>query len=221
MDCLEVGYTSTLLGPLNFAVQPASFVLVEGPNGAGKSTLLKTLLGLLPARAGNFHWSVGAQSLRFVPQTRTLDMLLPATVQDVLRTGLLHGTQRLAPCKRTQHHEIDRALTTVDMRDAARALFRELSEGQKQLILLARALLGNPAAILLDEPTASMDPQREERTLSILKHQQESGTMILMIAHGSEPARRAADHLLTIDHARQATFAPTPHASTAHTTEVH
>lgn len=219
IDHLEIGHTHTILGPLTIAVPSASFVLVEGPNGAGKSTLLKTLLGLLPARGGAYHWSVEPRALRFVPQTRTLDVLLPATVQDVMRTGLLHGARRLTPCNRSWQHEIDRALTTVDMRPAARALFRELSEGQKQLILLGRALLGHPAAILLDEPTASMDPHREQRTIDILKQQQESGTTILIIAHGSQPAREAADHLLTLDNARHATFTPTPRAAAPHTPE--
>src|SRR5690554_4705106 len=152
LNQLEVGYQSTILGPITLEVPAASFVLIEGPNGIGKSTLLKTLIGLARPRAGTCAWQVDASRLRFVPQTRTLDVLLPATVKDVMETGFQRGGGWASFRSRPDPDQIRRALESVGMSGLKKHLFRELSEGQKQLILLARALLADPAVILLDEP---------------------------------------------------------------------
>ena len=211
LNQLEVGYQSTILGPITLEVPAASFVLIEGPNGIGKSTLLKTLIGLARPRAGTCAWQVDASRLRFVPQTRTLDVLLPATVKDVMETGFQRGGGWASFRSRPDPDQIRRALESVGMSGLKKHLFRELSEGQKQLILLARALLADPAVILLDEPAASMDPEREKLAVDILKREQaERGCTIFMIAHGSEASREAADHLLTISRDRQTTFGPKP-----------
>lgn len=208
---LEVGYQSTILGPITVEVPAGSFVLIEGPNGIGKSTLLKTLIGLVRPRAGACAWQVESQRLRFVPQTRTLDVLLPATVNDVMETGFQRGGGWASFRRRPDADQIQQALESVGMDGLKRHLFRELSEGQKQLILLARARLADPAVILLDEPAASMDPQREKLAVDILKREQtERGRTIFMIAHGSEASHEAADHLLQINRERQTSFGPKP-----------
>lgn len=210
LNKLELGYQTTILGPIDLEVPKASFVLIEGPNGIGKSTLLKTLIGLARARDGSYEWQVESKRLRFIPQTRTLDVLLPATVIDVMETGFQRGGGWSSFRSRPDRAEIRRALESVGMYQVRKKLFRELSEGQKQLILLARALMADPAVILLDEPAASMDPQREKIAVDILKREQlERDCTIFMIAHGSEPSKNAADHLLEIDRDRQIHFGPT------------
>lgn len=205
---LEVGYDKALLGPMDLAFEPGHFVLVEGPNGIGKSTLLKTWIGLLEPIRGTYEWAVPRRELRFVPQTRTLDVLLPATVEDVMNTGFQRGSGWSALRSSLGHtdtgrSDIKQALEMVGMSGATKQLFRELSEGQKQLVLLARALLGDPSAILLDEPSASMDPEREQIAVDILVRQRdEFGRSIFMIAHGSQAAQAAADCVLQIDRDR-------------------
>jgi ABC-type Mn2+/Zn2+ transport system ATPase subunit len=215
---LEIGYDSTLLGPLNLEIPRESFLLIEGPNGIGKSTLLKTIIGLRAERAGSYQWEVEAKHLRFVPQIRTLDALLPATVGDVMETGFQRGSGWPALRKGPRRgDEILRALERVGMAERRKDLFRELSEGQKQLVLLARALLAEPAVILLDEPSASMDPRREQQAVDILRGEQhERGCTIFMIAHGSRAARAAADHVLGIDYERGVSLEEvTPEAATS------
>lgn len=207
---LVCGYGNrAILGPLSFSLEAGSFMLIEGPNGAGKSTLLKTLIGLIPPISGNFDWKTSREHLRFVPQTRTLDPMLPATVHDVLLTGQHHGRGFKSLRIQRDAAGIDQVLEQVEMTAFKNHLFRELSEGQKQLILIARALLGNPQTILLDEPSASMDPEREAHTLAILQQVQHARNVaILMIAHGSEPARRASNHIMTIDRNGKAHVGP-------------
>jgi len=204
LEGLVCGYDVPLLGPLDVDVPRGEFVLIEGPNGIGKSTLLKTLVGLQPELSGSYRWAVGREERRFVPQVRTLDPILPATVADVVGTGAQVGSGLEALRRRATDEEVERALDRVGMERAAPSLFRELSEGQKQLVLLARALLGEPSAMILDEPTASMDPDREERAVEILEVERaDRGATQFVVAHGVGAAREAATLVVEIDRERR------------------
>jgi ABC-type Mn2+/Zn2+ transport system ATPase subunit len=199
-DELVCGYDSPLLGPLDFAIPAGAFVLIEGPNGIGKSTFLETIAGLTPPFSGSYRWAVDAPKMRFVPQVRTLDPLLPATVEDVVATGAHRGAglQGLRP--EVDHDEIIRLLDRVDMGEYRTHLFRDLSEGQKQLVLLARALMGEARVMLLDEPAAAMDPTREKLAVDILRQEhKQRGMTLFIIAHGSRSTRDAADTVFSID----------------------
>lgn len=198
---LICGYNSTpVVGPVDFHLHEQTFMLIEGANGSGKSTMMKTLIGLLEPLEGEVDWEIDRAALRFVPQTRTLDPMLPATVFDVLATGLHRGggiqSVRVDPDRR----QLRRVLKTVRMDDYGDHLFRELSEGQKQLVLLGRALLGDPKVLLLDEPAASMDPEHEAETMELLHDiKNDSGLTIVMIAHGSPPAQSVSNRIMTVD----------------------
>lgn len=209
LDALVCGYDDPLLGPLDMTVSRGVFVLIEGPNGIGKSTLIQTLVGLLDPLSGDYQWSVDPRSIRFVPQVRTLDPILPATVADVVATGTQQGGGLSGLRATADADAIRGALRRVEMTDVADHLFRELSEGQKQLVLLARALMGDADVLLLDEPTASMDPEREQRAFELLRRQMHSSDLtIFTVAHGSKHAHDAADKLLEIDHDRHVTINP-------------
>lgn len=201
---LECGYDRTLLGPIDLDVEPGQFILIRGPNGIGKSTLIKTLIGLLPPISGDFSWNVDEENLRYVPQVVSVDVMLPATVEDVVATGLQRGDGWTGLRAPKDTSDVDKALELVDMAAHSEQLFRELSEGQKQLVLLARALLGSPRALLLDEPTSAMDPEREKMAVGVLARQADKhGLTVLIIAHGSRPTRERADAILDIgDHGR-------------------
>lgn len=201
VDGLVAGYHGTpVLGPVDFHLHERTFMLIEGPNGVGKSTMLKTLIGLIEPIEGSYRWEIDAPKLRFVPQTRSLDPMLPATVFDVLATGLHQGGGLRSIRVSIDEDRLLRALETVNLAGFADHLFRELSEGQKQLVLLARALLGEPKVLLLDEPAAAMDPGHETETMELLYDiQQDSELTIVMIAHGSPAARSVSNRIMTID----------------------
>lgn len=201
VDGLVAGYHGApVLGPIDFHLHEKTFMLVEGANGVGKSTMLKTLTGLLEPIEGSYRWEVDAPKIRFVPQTRTLDAMLPATVFDVLATGLHQGGGFASIRIDIDEDRLLDALATVNLQGFADHLFRELSEGQKQLVLLARALLGEPKVLLLDEPAAAMDPGHETETMELLHDiKQDSGLTIVMIAHGSPPARSVSNRIMTVD----------------------
>ena len=201
---LECGYDGeTLIGPFDAAIPEGVFLLVEGPNGIGKSTLLETLVGLVEPIDGTYEWSIPDERISFVPQVRTLDPVLPATVGDVVATGSQQGSGWSGLRVSATDDELEDALEAVGMRDYRTHLFRELSEGQKQLVLLARALMGTLDVLVLDEPTASMDPERERRAVELLERQHhERDLSVFMIAHGSEATRRASNARLQIDRDR-------------------
>ena len=200
---LVCGYDTPILGPLDLAVPAGAFVLIEGPNGIGKSTFLETIVGLHSPLSGAYDWSVPTDELRFVPQVRTLDPILPATVHDVVATGAQRGGGLAGLRARAGDDEIADVLERVGMGEYGTHLFRELSEGQKQLVLLARALVGEASVMLLDEPAASMDPDREARAVELLDDEHDGrGLTIFMIAHGSREAREAADTILEVDRNR-------------------
>lgn len=200
LDRLECGYDEPLLGPIDLAVERGRFVLLEGPNGIGKSTFLKTLVGLVPPLGGQYEWSVDDASIRYVPQVQGIDPILPATVEDVVATGSQRGASLASMAVTSDEETLADALERVGMLQRRAALFRDLSEGQKQLVLLARAISGPSDALVLDEPTASMDPDREERAIDLLvRKSRERDLTVVLVAHGNRHARAAADALLEID----------------------
>jgi ABC-type Mn2+/Zn2+ transport system ATPase subunit len=204
LEAFVCGYDEPLLGPLDYAFGADEFVLVEGPSGIGKSALVKTLVGLLPPVTGGYEWSVEKSRRRFVPQMESLDPVLPATVRDVVETGALRGGGVAGIRGGASDAELRESLEEVGMLNHESSLFRELSGGERQLVLLARALFGDPKVCVLDEPTASMDPEREGRAFEALSmRREERGTTMFVIAHGSRPACAAATKHLEVTRDRE------------------
>lgn len=206
---LECGYESTLIGPVDLTIEAGQFILIRGPNGIGKSTLIKTLIGLIEPISGTYEWTAKEQNLRYVPQVVSIDVMLPATVKDVVATGLQRGSGWAGIRAPDDTTDVHRALELVGMSSYSDKLFRELSEGQKQLVLMARALLGSPSVLLLDEPASAMDPDRERMAVDLLSRQADKHELtVFIIAHGSEPTFERADAILDIDDKGHITLAP-------------
>jgi ABC-type Mn2+/Zn2+ transport system ATPase subunit len=153
---------------VSFAVAPGSFTALIGPNGAGKSTLLRILLGLLRPDRGEveiFGAPAGdrGRPIGYVPQRVKLPAGFPLTVSEVVlmgRYGRLGLLRRPGAADRTLAAE---ALAQVGMSELAGRRFSDLSGGQQQRALIARALAGEPHLLLLDEPTAGLDPAARAR----------------------------------------------------------
>jgi len=156
-----------VLSGISLAVAPGERLAVLGPNGGGKTTLLKLILGILSPSSGTiriFGEEPGRHSARigYVPQR--LDGVaerkdLPIRVREVVLMGLLAPGRRGFRYTREEKSRADGALERVEMLHVADRRFCDLSGGQKQRTLIARALVSDPGLLILDEPTANIDPQ--------------------------------------------------------------
>ena len=176
---LNFGYDPGTLNLENvsFTVPRGCSGCIVGPNGGGKSTLLKLLLGLLTPTAGTIRIfgrsPVEARSrIGYMPQYHKLDAAFPVSVLEVA----LMGRMRRNFWGRYTREDRQAALAALDemgIADLEKRSFSALSGGQRQRVLIARALAGEPELLLLDEPTANIDPGAEEQfhgALELTRH---------------------------------------------------
>jgi ABC-2 type transport system ATP-binding protein len=177
-----------------------------GPNGAGKSTLLKILLGLLPPSSGRgrlLEHELGGngpalrRAIGYMPEA---DALVPGMqgAAYVALAGELYGMPRKQALRRA--HEV---LTYLDLGDARYRRLEEYSTGMKQRLKLAQALVHDPPALLLDEPTSGMDPAGREGMLKLLLSLgRDHGKSILLSTHLLGDIERVCDTIIILDHGR-------------------
>jgi len=185
---LWAGYDNeTVLEDINLTVNRLDFIGLIGPNGGGKTTLIKVLLGLVPPARGEVRVlskpvEEGRRHIGYVPQVVEFDRDFPISVCEVVRMGRL-GTRRLLRRYTVEDNEIvAEALRKVDMLDLQGRSIGELSGGQRQRVYIARALAAEPEILLLDEPTASVDPQMSTSLYELLARLNDHVT-ILLISH--------------------------------------
>lgn len=186
---LTVAYGETpALAGVSLHVKDGDYLGIIGPNGGGKTTLLKAILGLVPALTGNitvYGNKAGkcGKLIGYVPQITALDKAFPITVHEVVLTGLLNPQFQLFH-KYTQKDK-DKAndfLNQVGIYKLKDRMISELSGGEFQRMLIARALAAEPKLLLLDEPTASVDVNSSDQIFTLLRKLNEKIT-IIMVTH--------------------------------------
>lgn len=197
---LVVGYDGRgILPPIDVRIDAGSFWAVVGRNGAGKSTWMKSALGLLPPVSGATERAPGLRPA-FVPQRLVLDPIVPVRAADVVAMGAEHGLSFLRPRGRTLRKKIEAALEEIGIEDLFGRPFRDLSEGQKQKVLLARCIVGKPDVVFLDEPTAAMDVVAEREVLRLIDGLRERhGTAVVIVAHYLQVVAELAEKVLFVD----------------------
>ncbi len=192
--------TVPVLENVNFHVHRGEFIALVGPNGAGKSTILKLLLGLEQAGKGNIEVlgkepKESRSRIGYVPQHADFDKSFPISVYEVIRMG------RLKPIGRSWNKDdeqaVQKAMEQVEILDLARRPYGALSGGQRRRVLVARALAAEPEILVLDEPTANMDAESEERLFKTLG-QLKGKTTILIVTHDTEFVSALTDRVLCI-----------------------
>ncbi len=182
-----------ILDDINLGVEAGHFLGIVGPNGAGKSTLLHVVAGLLKPDTGhvdlfgkrlrNFNCRRLLARVGFLSQMRGAPPTLPLRVRDVVSMGLAtYHTPLWTP---TGHKaEVEGAMTLTGIEDLAEKDYRSLSGGQQQRVRLARTMAASSRLLLLDEPTAALDPQAQTRLYRLLRRLcDEKGTAIIMVEH--------------------------------------
>jgi zinc transport system ATP-binding protein len=182
---LRIG-RSELLSAVDFEVRPREVVSLIGPNGAGKTTLIRVLLGLLEPSAGRV-WRRPGLVVGYVPQRLRLDPILPLTVRRFLTIG--GGNVDLAPI-----------LGAVGAGHLAQASMHELSGGEMQRVVLARALVRNPGLLILDEPAQGVDFNGQLELYQLIERiRDESGCGVLLVSHDLHVVMGATDRVVCLN----------------------
>jgi len=177
----------TALQNVNLTVRSGDFVAMIGPNGGGKTTLLKLLLGLLKPEKGSIRVlgrpaKQASHLIGYVPQDIHLNRNFPITVSDIVRMGKLKPQRQWRRNSARERQEAIEVLAQLEMAAYADNRISALSGGQRQRVLIARALIGKPRLLLLDEPTASIDPKGQAEFFRLLKELNQTIT-ILVVSH--------------------------------------
>ena len=197
---------------LDFALLQGEMVCMLGPNGCGKSTLLRTLAGLQPALAGEFT-RCDAKNIALV-LTERLSME-NSTVHDVVAMGRYPYTSFLGGLTENDEAIIEEALRQVGFADktVGETMFNAHSDGEKQRILIAKALAQQTPIILLDEPTAHLDLPHRILVLRLLRQlAHEQGKTVLISTHELDLALALSDRILLMSPAGQGIQLDTPEA---------
>ncbi len=199
----------TVLENINLSLEAGHFLGIVGPNGAGKSTLLNLIAGLTPPDHG--HIDLFGQCLRRFNRRRLLRQVgflhqlhehqprLPMRVREVVAMGLSAYANPLRLRKLSRQRILD-ALSLMDMRNLAEADFRHLSGGQRQRVRIARALVDRPRLLLLDEPSAALDSNRQEKLFHLLRRLcDETGMSVIMVEHDIAAISRHVDSVACLN----------------------
>jgi ABC-2 type transport system ATP-binding protein len=173
------------LQDVSFSAAPGELLAIIGPNGAGKTTLLQILAGALAPTTGSV--SLDRRDAGWVPQQPAIYSKL--SIRENLR--LFARLEKVADVAGT----VDRMIEQAGLSDRAGDAVGTLSGGNQQRVNIAVGLLGDPAVLLLDEPSASLDPRQRERLWDFLN---ELGTTVLFSTHDVGEAERQADRLLVL-----------------------
>ncbi len=191
-----------VLRNLDFALPAGAFIGVLGPNGAGKTTLLRAMLGLVRPVAGTItvlgHTvPAGHAAIGYMPQSRTPMSDLRLSGHDLVAAAAGGAAWGLPMLGRARRRAVAQAIEMVGAADYAHRPVASLSGGERQLLLLAQALLGTPKMLLLDEPLSSLDPHHQSAIVALVKSlQTRLGITVLFTAHELNPLLPALDRVL-------------------------
>jgi iron complex transport system ATP-binding protein len=195
------GYAATrIVEGLSLKIESSEIVCLLGPNGSGKTTLFKTILGFLKLQKGSIslndvnirNWSREqlARAFGYVPQSHTPPF--PFKVIDVVLMG---RTARIGSFSVPGRGDIiiaHQAMETLGIFSLRNRIYTELSGGERQLVLIARAIAQEPALLIMDEPTSNLDFGNQVRVLTQIKRLAQQGQAVLMTSHVPDHALRCA-----------------------------
>ncbi|MDN5357856.1 MAG: metal ABC transporter ATP-binding protein [Candidatus Methanomethylophilaceae archaeon] len=214
---LSAGYDGrAVFSNVNLELRDRDFLAVIGPNGGGKTTLFKVILGLINPMSGTVKVFgeepvVSARKIGYVPQNENLDSEYPISAREVVLMGM-RSKKGIRPFYSKEDKEAaERAMEYAEVIDFADSRISKLSGGQRQRVYLARALAPEPKILMLDEPTASLDPSMKDCTYDILRKLNKDGVAIMLITHDmssiSHDVKRVAcmNHRLIVNDAPEIT----------------
>lgn len=179
---------ATLLKNIDITINPGEIVSLIGPNGAGKTTLVQLILGLSAPTAGSLQRASGL-TVGYVPQSFALDASLPLTPERFVRLGT-----------KSSKEAARERLNEAGVPNVGSRMMTDLSGGETQRVLLARALLRNPQLLVLDEPAAGLDISGEADLYHLIQDiRDQRGCGILLVSHDLHMVMAATDHVICLN----------------------
>lgn len=183
---LSAGYDARpVLRNIDLTVYQRDFLGIIGPNGGGKTTLIKCILGLLPRTSGQISFFQGGQrvdsiTMGYLPQYNSIDRKFPISVQEVILSGL--SSKKSLTSRFTDEHrqKVQTVIARMGLEGLERRAIGQLSGGQLQRALLGRAIVSDPAILILDEPSTYIDKQFEARLYELLAEINQECAIILV-----------------------------------------
>ncbi|MFL0197880.1 metal ABC transporter ATP-binding protein [Clostridium sp. WILCCON 0269] len=188
-----------LIDSINLNIKYGSYVSIIGENGSAKTTLIKLILGLLHPLAG--HINLSTKKIGYVPQfMENFNSQFPITVSELLKC-------HMKVLKIKNKKLMDTNLNSVGMSDFKNSLIGNLSGGQRQKIFIARALIGYPKLLILDEPSTGIDVISQKEIYTIIKHLNTDLSMtVIAVEHNLEAAFKNSTHICVMKHSSAAMY---------------
>ena len=181
---------------INLKVKKGSFTCIVGENGSGKSTLLKCILDLNKGYTGEIKKE---SNVGYLPQKSEIQSHFPATIEEVVLSGTISNNIKNIFYKKEDKEKAKQVMTKLGIYDIRKKCFADLSGGQGQRVLIARALCSTKDIIVLDEPTNGLDPSIAKQIYELLdKLKREEKITILMVSHDIERALNYADKVIEL-----------------------
>lgn len=201
VDNLSYYYDSfPALDHISFSVEKGDFLGIIGPNGAGKTTLFQCILGIMSNFSGEislFGSNVKQnkkilQRIGYVPQKKSIEQTFPATVREIVSLGVIG--------KDIKKESIESAIEFVELGSYRNKRIGELSEGQQQRIIIAKALVKQPELLILDEPTTGIDSATQNKFYDLLTRlNKDRGITIIWSSHDMNAVEKLASKVACID----------------------
>jgi len=198
-----------LIDGLSLSLRARSRCVVMGPNGSGKSLTLRILQGLLQPTSGTITWSDGAPGHAERRARRSaIVMQRPVLLRRSVAANLEHALAVYGERRSERRGRVEALLAMAELEHLAARPARVLSGGEQQRLSVVRALAAEPALLLLDEPTASLDPRATAMIEALIDRAHRQGVGIALVTHDIGQARRTADEVVFLSHGRVAEAAP-------------
>ena len=208
LDHLTVGYDKKpLIKDICIGIEKGEIVTLIGPNGSGKSTILKSITRQLKLVGGNVEFDgKNLHELSFRELSTKMAVVLTErmkpelmTCHDIVATGRYPYTGRLGMLTREDEEKVEKAMRAVHAEELGGRDFNAISDGQRQRVLLARAICQEPEVIILDEPTSFLDIRHKLELLAILRRMaQEKDITVIMSLHEIDLAQKISDKIICV-----------------------
>lgn len=194
----------TILRDVNLVLNRGDFMLVAGANGGGKTSLIRVMLGLQKATQGEIlYYSSNAtptdkirENIGYLPQKNSLDLRFPISIREVVESGLIGVTDSMSKSERES--VVEAIMHDMQLDDIQKRQIGEVSGGQFQRALFARAIISNPSLLVLDEPTSYLDKEFTNKLYTTLQKLSPQ-TTILMVLHDLTQAKSLANRVVLVE----------------------